>query len=259
MIKTRDFTFADGLTHGLVGPNGIGKTTLLRKIAGQIQSGGITVFGENPFDNQSVLNRVILMGIDNPLPDSWGIGKLGVIGKARWPRWDDERFNELLVRFDVPAKAYSSLSRGQKSAVGFIFAVASGCEVMLLDEPYLGLDAQRRELFYQVLREEHGRTMVISTHHLNVSLMGDNPISGPIDDFIEGILELTGPSESLTAAAEELGLPELTRTTTSLGDRVLIDARSASTDPIFRIAQANGLRVNEVSLERAVLALEERA
>ncbi|WP_408910189.1 AAA family ATPase [Corynebacterium kefirresidentii] len=267
MIKTRDFTFADGLTHGLVGPNGIGKTTLLRKIAGQIQSGGITVFGENPFDNQSVLNRVILMRIDNPLPDSWGIGKLGVIGKARWPRWDDERFNELLVRFDVPAKAYSSLSRGQKSAVGFIFAVASGCEVMLLDEPYLGLDAQRRELFYQVLREEHGRTMVISTHHLNevaglldtVSLMGDNPISGPIDDFIEGILELTGPSESLTAAAEELGLPELTRTTTSLGDRVLIDARSASTDPIFRIAQANGLRVNEVSLERAVLALEERA
>ena len=142
MITTREFTFADGLTHGLVGPNGIGKTTLLRKIAGQIQSDGITVFGENPFDNQSVLNRVILMGIDNPLPDSWGIGKLGVIGKARWPRWDEERFNELLVRFDVPAKAYSALSRGQKSAVGFIFAVASGCEVMLLDEPYLGLDTQ---------------------------------------------------------------------------------------------------------------------
>ena len=138
---------------------------------------------------------------------------------------------------------------------------------MLLDEPYLGLDTQRRELFYQVLREEHGRTIVISTHHLNevaglldtVSLMGVNPISGPIDDFIEGILELTGPSEALTAAAEELGLPELTRETTSLGDRVLIDARSASTDPIFRIAQAYGLRVNEVSLERAVLALEGKA
>ena len=267
MIKTREFTFADGLTHGLVGPNGIGKTTLLRKIAGQIQAGGITVFGEEPFDKQSVLNRVILMGIDNPLPDSWGIGKLGVIGKARWPRWDEERFNELLVRFDVPAKAYSALSRGQKSAVGFIFAVASGCEVMLLDEPYLGLDTQRRELFYQVLREEHGRTIVISTHHLNevaglldtVSLMGDNPISGPIDDFIEGILELTGPSESLTAAVEELGLPALSRQTTPLGERVLIDARSASTDPIFRIAQAHGLRVNEVSLERAVLALEEKA
>ena len=267
MITTREFTFADGLTHGLVGPNGIGKTTLLRKIAGQIQSGGITVFGEKPFDKQSVLNRVILMGIDNPLPDSWGIGKLGVIGKARWPHWDEERFNELLVRFDVPAKAYSALSRGQKSAVGFIFAVASGCEVMLLDEPYLGLDTQRRELFYQVLREEHGRTIVISTHHLNevaglldtVSLMGDNPISGPIDDFIEGILELNGPSEALNAAVTELDLRVLSRETTGLGDRVLIDARSTATDPIFRTAQDYGLRVTEVSLERAVLALEEKA
>ena len=60
MITTREFTFADGLTHGLVGPNGIGKTTLLRKIAGQIQSGGITVFGEEPFDKQSVLNLYLI-------------------------------------------------------------------------------------------------------------------------------------------------------------------------------------------------------
>ena len=151
--------------------------------------------------------------------------------------------------------------------MGFIFAVASGCEIMLLDEPYLGLDTQRRELFYQVLREEHGRTIVISTHHLNevaglldtVSLMGDNPISGPIDDFIEGILELTGPPEALNAAVTELDLRVLSRETTGLGDRVLIDARSTTTDPIFRTAQAHGLRVNEVSLERAVLALEEKA
>ena len=267
MIKTRDFTFADGLTHGLVGPNGIGKTTLLRKIAGQIQSGGITVFGEQPFDNQSVLNRVILMGIDNPLPDSWGIGKLGVIGKARWPRWDDERFNELLVRFDVPAKAYSSLSRGQKSAVGFIFAVASGCEVMLLDEPYLGLDLPRRELFYQVLREEHGRTIVVSTHHLNeieglldtISLMGEHPISGPVDDFVDSFLEISGPEEAISAAIYALDLPVLERASTSLGDQVLVDARTTSPDPVFRYANEHHLRVAEASLERAVRALEEQS
>lgn len=89
--------------------------------------------------------------------------------------------------------------------------------------------------------------------------MGDNPISGPIDDFIEGILELTGPSEALTAAVTELDLRVLSRETTGLGDRVLIDARSTATDPIFRTAQAYGLRVTEVSLERAVLALEEKA
>ena len=89
--------------------------------------------------------------------------------------------------------------------------------------------------------------------------MGDNPISGPINDFIEGILEITGPSEALTAAVTELDLRVLSRETTGLGDRVLIDARSIATDPIFRTAQAYGLRVNEVSLERAVLALEGKA
>ena len=67
MIKTPDFTFSDGLTHGLVGPNGIGKTTLLRKIAGQLGGSGITVDGEKPFDNEKVLNHIVLMGIDNPL------------------------------------------------------------------------------------------------------------------------------------------------------------------------------------------------
>ncbi|WP_225746270.1 hypothetical protein [Corynebacterium sp. Marseille-P4611] len=89
--------------------------------------------------------------------------------------------------------------------------------------------------------------------------MGDNPISGPINDFIEGILEITGPSEALTAAVTELELRVLSRETTGLGDRVLIDARSTATDPIFRTVQAYGLRATEVSLERAVLALEEKA
>ena len=51
----------------------------------------------------------------------------------------------------------------------------------------------------------------------------------------------------------------LSRETTLVGDRLLADARSAATEPIFRTAQDYGLRVTEVSLERAVLALEEKA
>ncbi|MDK8471800.1 ATP-binding cassette domain-containing protein [Corynebacterium accolens] len=267
MITTRDFTFSAGLTHGLVGRNGIGKTTLLRKIAGQIQSGRITVFDRQPFDNQSVLNRVILMGIDNPLPNSWGSKKLGSVGQTRWPNWNAERYSDLIARFDIPDKAYSALSRGQKSALGFVFAVASGCEVMLLDEPYLGLDIPRRELFYEVLRQEHGRTIVVSTHHLSeieglldtIALMGENPISGPVDDFIDAFLELSGPKEAISTAISALDLPVLERASTNLGDQALVDARSCSPEPIFRYANEHRLRITEVPLERAVRALEERS
>ena len=276
MIKTREFTFADGLTHGLVGPNGIGKTTLLRKIAGQIQSGGITVFGEEPFDKQSVLNRVILMGIDNPLPDSWGIGKLGVIGKARWPRWDEERFNELLVRFDVPAKAYSALSRGQKSAVGFIFAVASGCEVMLLDEPYLGLDVQNRELFYKHLLqdvERNPRTFILSTHHVDdaarildsVVLLDKGRITGigTLDSITERIAILSGSTTAVEATLGEVGASgSVLHDATSSGlRRVVLDTHGlgvgSARDLAARI-EGSGVRVASADLEQAVLALTGR-
>ncbi|MFW9144883.1 AAA family ATPase [Corynebacterium striatum] len=182
------FALEDNLTHGLVGPNGVGKTTLLRMIAGQLKSEGLKVFGERPFDNQKIMDRIILMGIDNPLFDGWNVDKLFRIGKARWKTWNQERAEELASQFALPKKNYSGLSRGQKSAMGFIFAVASGCELMLLDEPYLGLDVDKRQRFLEVLREEQGkRTIVVSTHHLDeiegyldtVLLLGEAPLVWP--------------------------------------------------------------------------------
>ena len=265
MISTPHFTFDDGLTHGLVGPNGIGKTTLLRKIAGQLGGSSIKVDGDKPYDNEKVLNKVVLMGIDNPLPAGWNMKKVFTVCSLRWPTWSKTRAAELVERFELPMKNYSGLSRGQKSAASFIVAVASGVPYMLLDEPYLGLDAAKREVFYEVLREEHGRTIIVSTHHLNelsglldtVALMGDNPLSGPIDEFIEGVVQLTGSAEALDRALGRLQLPVLERETSAVADRVLVDARPNHTANVFAMAQEMGLRATEVSLERAVLALGE--
>lgn len=265
MIKTPHFTFSDGLTHGLVGPNGIGKTTLLRKIAGQLGGSGTTVDGEKPFDNEKVLNKVVLMGIDNPLPAGWNMKKVFTVSSLRWPTWYKERAEELVERFELPMKNYSGMSRGQKSAASFIVAVASRVPIMLLDEPYLGLDAAKREVFYDVLREEHGRTIIVSTHHLNelsglldtVALMGENPLSGPIDEFIEGVVQLTGPAENLDRALGRLQLPVLERESSAVADRALVDARPNHSANVFDMAQEMGLRVSEVSLEQAVLALGE--
>lgn len=258
-----DFTLERGLTHGLVGANGVGKTTLLRMIAGQHPSSGLTVFGHAPFDLRYVMDRTILMGIDNPLPDGWNMKKLFSLGRARWATWDQARCDELVSRFELPLTNYSSLSRGQKSAAGVIMAIASGCELVLLDEPYLGLDVQRRQVFFDVLREEHGRTVVLSTHHLDevagyldtVLLLGRSPLSGAISGLTESIIELAGAPALVDAALDRLSLPVLTRTSASLGDKALVDARDANPEQAFAVAENLGLRASEVSLETAVTAL----
>ncbi|MGV3070837.1 AAA family ATPase [Corynebacterium phoceense] len=261
-----NFELAPKLTHGLVGANGVGKTTLLRMMAGQFPSTGLRVFGEKPFDNQRVMDRTILMGIDNPLFDGWNVKKLFRIGQARWKTWNQDRADELVDAFELPVQNYFSLSRAQKSAMGFIFAVASGCELMLLDEPYLGLDVKRRQIFFDIMREEQGtRTVVVSTHHLSeiegyldtILLLADEPLSGPIDEIVDSIVAVSGPASQLDRALGRLQLSVLARESSTLDDRAIIDARPKFAQCVFDQAKDLGLRAQEVTPEEAVLALEE--
>ncbi|GAB2516093.1 ABC transporter ATP-binding protein YtrB [Corynebacterium atrinae] len=276
VVSDLDFSLAAGQVHGLIGPNGAGKTTLLRALAGRLLvDGRLTVFGAAPFDNPVVLDRTVLAGIDAPLPEGWNLEKVCVVGAARHRGWRAERAEELARRFEVPRHtSYSQLSRGQKSAASIVYACASGCELMLLDEPYLGFDAGKREAFYRTLREEmetQPRTIVMSTHHLHESerlldsiLFIDSGcvrINGPVGDIAERIIELTGPAEEIDHVLNRLGVRELSRTDMSLGSRSIVDLREKPEliDAVFDLACHNGgrVRVAEVTLEKAVAALGE--
>lgn len=274
-LKGVDISVKTGTVLGLLGPNGAGKTTLLRVLAGQLRSeGDLTVFGERPFDNPEVLDRAVLAGIDAPLPASWPVRKILAVGSARHVTWDADRAEELVTRFDLPTgRNYSELSRGQKSAASLVFACASGCELMLLDEPYLGLDTAKREAFYRTIREEMERlprTITMSTHHLHESERlldtvlyledGHLTLAGPVEDLAEQILELTGPAEEVNRVISRLGnVPELRREDMSIGRRSIIDLRATPerADAAFDTARQTGgkVRVSEVTLEQAVLAL----
>ena len=82
-------------------------------------------------------------------------------------------------------------------------------------------------------------------------------MSGPIDEFIEGVVQLTGPAENLDRALGRLQLPVLERESSAVADRALVDARPNHSTNVFDMAQEMGLRASEVSLEQAVLALGE--
>lgn len=169
-VDNISFTVDEGGIYGLLGRNGAGKTTLMQLITAQdfATRGSIKVFGENPVENASVLQHVSFIKESQKYPDDFKVKH--VLKSAPWffRNWDAEFANSLVHDFRLPTdRRIKKLSRGQLSAVGVIVGLASRAPLTFFDEPYLGLDAVARQLFYDRLLEdysEHPRTVVLSTH-----------------------------------------------------------------------------------------------
>ncbi|HEY2522769.1 MAG TPA: ABC transporter ATP-binding protein [Streptosporangiaceae bacterium] len=158
-----------GSITGLLGRNGAGKTTLLRILAGQEfpSAGRVQVLGAPPAENDQVLRRMVFVREDQAYPDF----KVGhALRAASWfyPNWDGELAETLAADFNLrPRKSVKKLSRGLRSALGITIGLAARAEVTLFDEPYAGLDAVARQIFYDRLLADYAefpRTILLSTH-----------------------------------------------------------------------------------------------
>lgn len=163
-------TIRPGRIHGLLGRNGAGKTTLMQLITGQdfATAGDIKVFGERPAENARVLQNICFIKESQRYPEDFR--PRHVFRSAPWffENWDAEFAEQLIHDFRLPLeRRIKKLSRGQLSAIGVIVGLASRAPLTFFDEPYLGLDAVARQLFYDRLLEDysaHPRTVVLSTH-----------------------------------------------------------------------------------------------
>lgn len=102
---------------GLVGRNGVGKTTLMGILAGQLRAtgGAVTVTGENPFDNATAMDRICFTGVDVLYPPQWSVSTVLSVAAARYPYWDNALAEELCARVDVARFGRMvSLSTGAK-------------------------------------------------------------------------------------------------------------------------------------------------
>jgi len=164
------FTLEENRIYGLLGRNGAGKTTLMSLLTAQefASSGTIEVFGQSPVENAAVLERTAFIKESQRYPDTFKVKH--VLRSAPWffANWDAEFAARLVDDFRLPVnRRIKKLSRGQLSAVGVIVGLASRSALTFFDEPYLGLDAVARQLFYDRLLAdyaEHPRTVVLSTH-----------------------------------------------------------------------------------------------
>ncbi|MBX3094469.1 MAG: ABC transporter ATP-binding protein [Cryobacterium sp.] len=265
-VDNVSFTVTEGGIYGLLGRNGAGKTTLMQLLTAQdfATSGTIKIFGESPVENASVLQHISFIKESQKYPDDFKVKH--VLKSAPWffRNWDADFANSLVSDFRLPTdRRIKKLSRGQLSAVGVIVGLASRAPLTFFDEPYLGLDAVARQLFYDRLLEDysqHPRTVVLSTHLIDeVSNLLEHVIV--IDD---GRIIVDESAESLRGTAATVAGTKTAVDAFATGRRVLhrenvgglasvtVDALS----PTDRAAAAKaGLELSPVSLQQLIVRL----
>jgi manganese/iron transport system ATP-binding protein len=171
-----------GSSVALIGPNGAGKSTLLKAILGLVplQRGRIEVLGAEPGDAR---RRVAYVPQADALDPEFPVSALQVVlmgryrdvGWLRRPGRADRRLAaEALDRVGLADRAsdrFGTLSGGQRQRVLLARAIAQGSRLLLLDEPFNGVDAATQDLLLAVLAElrADGVAVVMSTHDLAVA------------------------------------------------------------------------------------------
>lgn len=171
ILKSITTTLEEGRIYGLLGENGVGKTTLLTLLCGlkKVCSGSITTDGENPFDRTPTLLQNQFYLPDEALPVAMKAECFAKERGAFWPDYDHSKFLEIMKEFENdPAKKMNQMSAGQLKKTYISLALACGCKYIFMDEPTNGLDIPSKTQFRSAIMKytSDDSTIVISTHQV---------------------------------------------------------------------------------------------
>ncbi len=171
VLKNISMNLEPGRIYGLLGENGVGKTTLLTLLCGlkKTQSGTILSDGRDPWKREPALlqDQYYLPDEVAPVNDK-ALGWAKSAGKF-WPNFKPERFETILREFEVdPAQKMNAMSAGQLKKTYLAFALACNTRYLFLDEPTNGLDIPSKAQFRSALMKytSEDATIVISTHQV---------------------------------------------------------------------------------------------
>jgi ABC-2 type transport system ATP-binding protein len=194
------FAVQRGTVYALLGRNGAGKSSLVRCLLGQqkAQRGRIELFGQDAWrDRAELMERVGVVAEEADAPPEMRVEAIAQFCRKLYSRWDQSAFDERLRRFAIPSRArFGELSKGQKKQVALALALSSSPELVILDDPTLGLDVvARKSLFEEVISElaDRGITVLITTH----DLAGVETIADRVGILVDGRLMLDEELEML--------------------------------------------------------------
>jgi manganese/iron transport system ATP-binding protein len=180
-LESVSFSLDAGHRLAVVGPNGAGKSTLFKVIAGILppSRGEVRVYGYQPGGHICIAYLTQRSQVDWNFPVSVAdvvmMGRIGKLGLFRWPKTEDWAYVrhalESVGMADLSGRQISELSGGQQQRMFIARALAQEAELMLMDEPFTGLDVQSQQDILQIMDilRQRGVTILASTHDLSLA------------------------------------------------------------------------------------------
>jgi len=172
ILKDINLKINKGTIFGIIGPNGVGKTTLLRCLTGIYKpiSGNINYDGIEVYDNIEIKGQIGYVADENIMQTKFKVKEVLKYYQYTYDAFDENKFNELNKIFKIPENKYIfQLSKGMKMRLSIMLAFSIQAKYLILDEPTSGLDAILKNKLLNIFLDEvfeNDTTIVISSHHL---------------------------------------------------------------------------------------------
>lgn len=170
-LRNINLTFEKGRIYGLLGPNGSGKSTTLKLMTGLVfPDKGVVSVNEIPVSRKTCLEVAYLTELDM-FYDSFTVRETVEFVRSQFPNFNIEKALLLLNELKLDqTKTVRSLSKGNRGRLKLVTTLARDAEVILLDEPFAGLDPMVRDSIVKSLLQYidfENQVIVIATHEIN--------------------------------------------------------------------------------------------
>src|SRR5882757_2947076 len=209
VVGSLNLRVPQGSVYGLLGRNGAGKSTAIKMLMGMVRpnSGRATLLGEDAEElSNAARARIAYLAEGHPLYGWMTIDDAVKFTRAFYPRWNDTLVDQILDHFELRRRQkFRRLSRGQQAQVSLALAVAPDPELLVLDDPTLGLDTVVRRDFLESLIQiiqRQGRTILFSSH-----VLGDvERVADRVGIMVNGVLRVDCRTETFRESVRKLVL-----------------------------------------------------